>query len=213
MEKLANNISDRIAEKLGYDGEKRSVIAYGLIAIFQMLSIFAITSVIGIVGKFWLESMVIFLAVGILRKSTGGAHSNTFQSCIILSIFSISFLGFLANHIFLFNFRRMAYYAVSFSLLFLVCFWLVYRLAPVASPKKPIVKPEKIRRLRIGSIVTLAVYYAVTLCLVFLSARFENPKLINIATSLMFAALWQVFTLTKTGHKVISQIDGKLSAD
>ncbi|HAZ20297.1 MAG TPA: accessory regulator AgrB, partial [Clostridiales bacterium] len=44
MEKLAHNLSEKIAEKLGYDQDKKEVIAYGLTAIFQMVGIFSIAS-------------------------------------------------------------------------------------------------------------------------------------------------------------------------
>jgi len=100
LEKLAHNISEIISKKLGYDDDKQSVIAYGLTAIFQMFSIFLIVSIIGIIGRFWAECMVIFLAVGLLRKATGGAHSETMQGCLVISIFSISFLAFLSKYLF-----------------------------------------------------------------------------------------------------------------
>ena len=206
MEALSKSIAETISNKLQYDSDKKAVIAYGLSAIFQMVTIFVITSVIGLAGGFWIESMVIFLSVGILRKSTGGAHSQTFQACLIISIFSISLLSFLSSYILPVNTTNI-YIVAVILLVFLVSFIFIYKLAPVDSPAKPIVKKEKIIRLRKNSIATLLVYLAIALICFYFSSII--PFLLKISISLCFATLWQVFTLTKPGHRTIAAIDKK----
>ena len=173
-----------------------------------MVSIFIITSVIGLAGGFWVESLVIFLGVGILRKSTGGAHSQTFQACLIISIFSISLLSLLSSHLVPNGVViDMTYSFVVICIVFLISFFFIYKLAPVDSLAKPIVKKEKIARLRKNSILTLIVYFLLAIAFTFFSTSLLWLQKISI--SLCFATLWQVFTLTKTGHKLISGIDKK----
>ena len=48
MEKLAHNISEKIALQLDYDKEKKAVIAYGLIAIIQLIVIVIVIIFLGI---------------------------------------------------------------------------------------------------------------------------------------------------------------------
>ena len=208
MEKLAHNIAETIAINLHYDDDKKAVIAYGLAAIFQMASIFVITSIIGLLCGFWMESMVVFLAVGFLRKSTGGAHSKTFQGCMIISIFSIALLSFLARYILdINNIREKLFVIIAVTVAYFFSFIMVYELAPVDSPEKPIVRKEKIALLRRKSFVTLGLYGCIALSLIFLSKN--NPRFISISISFCFATLWQVFTLTKTGIHLIHKIDSK----
>ncbi|MGB4313396.1 MAG: accessory gene regulator B family protein, partial [Natronincolaceae bacterium] len=77
MEKLAKGLADNIGKNLQYDSEKTAVVAYGLTAAFQMFTIFFVLSIVGSIWGFWAEGMIIFILVGLLRKSVGGAHSKT----------------------------------------------------------------------------------------------------------------------------------------
>lgn len=208
MEKLSQNISNIIAAKLNYDDEKRAVIQYGLAAIFQFIGIFVITSIIGLFAGFWIESMVIFLSVGMLRKSTGGAHSETFQGCMIISILSICVLSILARYLIPINYPGIKYYIVAFVLLaFTYSFFIIHKKAPIDSPNKPIKKPEKIKRLRRNSFITLFIYFIAAITLAFLADL--TIKNISVSLSITFATLWQVFTLSKAGFCFINVIDKK----
>ncbi len=207
MEKLAHSIAVIIATKLNYDQDKKAVIEYGLIAIFQIVSIFIVSSIIGFFAGFWVESMVIFLAVGLLRKSTGGAHSQTMLGCLIISIISISFMAFIATYLIPISFKVNIY--ILFPLIFLIfafCFIVAYQLVPVDSPNKPITKKEKIFKLRRNTFLTLFIYFIIAEILVCFS---KSNVIIDISICLCFATLWQAFTLTKTGHIIVGTIDSK----
>jgi len=99
------------------------------------------------------------------------------------------------------------YFLIPLSVIYCFSFFLIYKLAPVDSPKKPIVKKEKIKLLRRKSFMTLLTYFLISVILVLLSKY--DIKLINVSISLAFATLWQVFTLTKSGNKFIDTIDYK----
>jgi accessory gene regulator B len=209
MEKLANKIADTIAQNLGYDVEKTAVMAYGLAAMFQMVTIFIFTSIVGIIGGFWPECMIIFLSVGLLRKATGGAHSEAFTGCLFISIFTICFMAFLARY--LFNNVDLLIISIFYMIVFITALIVTYRKAPIDTPKKPIKNPVKIKRLRRNAFLTITIYFIAVCILAYFSL--EQPRLLNLATSFAFATLWQTFMLTKTGTTLIGIVDRKFQYD
>ena len=214
MEKLAKRLADAIGEMLSFDNEKIAVLAYGFTALFQMGIIFAIASIVGILGRFWYECMILFLGVGLLRKSVGGAHSETYTGCLFISIFTISFLAFLSRflskYLFLNNGNAPAVWIFTF-IVFAVAFIVTYIKAPVDSKHKPIVKPEKIKRLRHSAFITIFLYFAAAVIFIYFSDN--NPRLLSVSFSFAFATLWQTFVLTGAGHKFIKIIDRKFTVN
>ncbi len=207
MEKTAYELSEKISSLLNYDDEKRSVIEYGLAAIFQMAAIVIIISFIGILCRVFYESIIIFLGVGILKKSTGGAHSQTMFGCMVISIFSILFLALLSKYVF--NLPIDIYINISISIvIYLLCIAVFYRLVPVDCANKRITKPEKINRLRRQSFIILTVYFILTLILI--SYASVHVGLYSILFSIRFAMLWQTLMLTRFAASLINDIDSKL---
>ena len=204
MEKMAHDLSLKISSQLHYDDAKQEVIEYGLTAAFQIILIFLITSVVGILGHFWYESVVIFFVVGIMKKSTGGAHLNTMLGCTILSVFSISLLALTSRYVLYFPINIYLNLCIS-AIIFVFSFIVFYKRVPLDSPNKPITKPEKIKKLRFQSFILLSF---ITLCSVALIIFPENSiRLNNIIASIRFALLWQTFTLTKVGSKFMTKVD------
>lgn len=207
METLAHNIAQKIAFQLAYDEDRQSVIAYGLTAIFQILTIFAVISIIGVIFDFWYECVIIFLEVGIIRKSTGGAHSQTMKGCLMISVLSVILLSTLSRY--LLNQNITYFFNCGISVLILaICFIVFYLRVPVDSPNKPIVRPEKIKRLRRQSFFILSILILITFACIFLTTW--NQRFYSIAVSIRLALLWQLLTLTKTGAHFIDRIDAKL---
>lgn len=204
MESLANNFAEKIAIQMDYDKEKQAVIAYGLTAIIQMTTIFVIISFFGIVFDFWFESILLYFGVGIIRKSTGGAHSETMVGCIIISVLSIVGLSALSRYVLSIPINIAGNIAITL-LLFIISFLVFHKRVPVASPKKPIVKKEKINRLRKQSFTILFIYLLTTLVLVLLADK--QPRLYSISACLRVTLIWIVFTLTKTGIRFFNFVD------
>ncbi len=206
MEQLAKKAADNIGKNLQYDSEKIAVVAYGLTAVFQMFIIFFVLSIIGLIGGFWTEGIIIFILVGLLRKSVGGAHSKTFTGCVTYSIFFISLMAFLSHY--LAN-PGLLYYFVAFSgLSFAVSYFVIYKKAPVDSPNKPIQREEKIKCLRINAFITITIYLVAVAILYYFSR--ENLRFSGYGISITMAVLWQIFMLTEPGHKFMQIIDRKL---
>jgi accessory gene regulator B len=209
MEKLANRLAESAAKSAGLDDERKKVIAYGLGALIQMLSLMVASLVFGFVFHCMVESMTIFLAVGLFKSSAGGAHARTSASCTFISLVSIFLMSLIARYVVP---VVPAYWPVYFGfivLAFAVATAAVYRLAPVASANKPIERPEKIRRLRRLSFVTVGVFFVISAALIL----FEGcHRCINAAISLTLAVLWQSFMLTRAANRFLSFWDSSVSA-
>lgn len=204
IEKLAYNISEKIALQMEYDEDKKAVIAYGLMAMFQMAAIFILISCIGILLDFWFESIIIYLSVGIIRKSTGGTHASSMNSCIIISVLSITLQSAISRYLLGEPINIFINIIISI-IIFAICFIVFYFRVPVDTPNKPIVKPEKIKRLRKQSFLLLIICFILTILFAILT-NFDK-RFFSIAVSIRMAMIWQVFTLTKTGAFVINTID------
>ena len=208
IEMLAHKIADKIALQLDLDEDKNAVIAYGLIGILQVTTLFIIITIIGFLFDFLYESLIIFLSVGFIRKSTGGAHASTMNCCNIMSILSISLLAALSRY--LLNYPFDIYVNLGSAIfIFVICFIIFYIRVPIDNPNKPIVKPEKIKRLRKQSFYKLILFFLLTI----VSIKLANyhVRFYSIAASIRLAMLWQVFTLTKTGALVLDKLDLKVN--
>jgi len=208
IEALAHKIADKISFQLNLDEDRNAVIAYGLIGILQVATIFIIITIIGIAFDFLYESLIIYTSVGYIRKSTGGAHSSSMNGCNIISVLSITLLSTMSRY--LYNRPINNYMNIAITIfVFIICFIVFYHRVPVDNPKKPIVNPEKIKRLRKQSFIKLALLFFLTIIsieLVYFSTRFYS-----IANSIRLASLWQLVTLTEKGILFMDRLDIKIN--
>lgn len=209
IEALASRIADGLATQLNLDQEKRSVIAYGLIGILQVTSLFLMITVIGLVTGTLYESLIIFYSVGYIRKSTGGAHSRTMWGCNTVSVVSISLLAILSRYLFGMPVDLYINMGVTMAV-FLTGFIIFHKRVPVDSPNKPIVSADKIRRLRRESFGKLCLFLLLTGVAMVFAERSE--RLYSIASSIRMAMVWQAITLTETGSALLARVDRAVNA-
>jgi accessory gene regulator B len=205
MERLANRVAEKVAKNGGLDDEKRRVIAYGLGALIQMLFLLLASLIFGLLFHCLIESMIIFTAVGLIKRSAGGAHSGTSGNCTVISLSSIFVMALISRFVIPIVTHYWYIYLIVALLIFGNAFFAIYKNAPFASPHKPITRPEKIRRLRRQSFLTVGAFLAVAVALIVFGQK--NPRLINASISLCLAVLWQSFMLTASGGKLIFFID------
>lgn len=211
MEKLSRKLAELTAAKLEYDEEQADVIAYGLLAVFQTVSMLILSTIIGVIFGCFLECFTVFFAAGFLRKYTGGVHSKTLRGCLVMALVIIGLLGYISR----FAFESLYWILADKKQLFLLlsaiipiyslCLLIIRRLAPVETENKPIRKLEKRKRLNRSSQITLVLFFIVSVLFLFLS--YINLRFYTVSIALMFASLWQTFTLTKAGHRFIGIID------
>ena len=197
MEKLAYNLSLKISKELQLDDEKTSVMAYGLSAFFQMLIIFVCITVVGVVLNTWMESIIIFWCVGVMRSATGGHHATKYNTCLLVSICSIVLLSSLARYIPIKEPQVVYILAVGVLIFSLI---IAYKNVPVSSVNKPINNPNKIKRLRNKTFVLLVLYCFAAIVLGAFS-------LYSFAFSFMLSSLWQIMMLTRVGEIFIGFLD------
>ena len=204
MERLAKKIAESVGKSLDKNEEDVAVIAYGLIGILQFMAIFLLASVIGLVFSFWLEVVVVFLSVGLLRRLTGGAHSSGIYSCLVYSVFFVCALSALARYGL--SALPVTANAIIAALIFGFGYFMIARKAPVTPPNKPCRTEAKRKRLRKGAFTVLTIFMLlVAAALVF---RGRSGRIYSVGLALLLSTLWQITMMTRAGHSFISFFDG-----
>lgn len=208
MEQLASKLAIKIAEKIELDQEKKSVVAYGLVGILQITTLFILITVLGIITGTFYESFIIFFSVGFMRKSTGGAHSKSMWGCNAVSVLSILFLAFLSRYVLVMSITKEVNIAITIAV-FAAGLFVFFAKVPVDSPNKPIKSKDKIKRLRKESYMKLLLLFAVTLLSIHYAE--SSSRLYSVSVSLRVALLWQMFTLIDLGASFLQKADMTIS--
>lgn len=204
MEKLAQNLARNISSSLGYDEEKEAVVAYGLTAIIQVSATVLLVLLFGILAGVLVESLIVCFSVAVLRKYSGGAHAETAEFCTCFSAVYCTLTAFLSKKLLtaIYSFIPMA---AAVTLVFILSFVFIYKLAPIDTPNKPIRTEKKKRKMRAGSFIVLAIYFILSVAFLVLSPQSDRFKSYGI--SLLFGTVWQVFTLTHQGSLFIKRMN------
>ena len=206
MEKLCNKIANKLAIELNYDNDKKEVLAYGAFALLQMLISIAFVLIFGLIFNVAVEALIISFTVSLLRKYSGGVHASSLSACMFIGTticvgLAISIKCFLVPP---FDIKIQLIIGV---IIFIWSYYLIYKLAPVDSPNKPIKREEKIRRMRKGSIIVLSIYLVIALINIISFYYIGGNKFIIYVICIYSGILWQTFTLTKFGFVTITNID------
>lgn len=202
---LADRIAYKLANSLGYDDEKRQVMAYGLGAAIQMLQLLFISIAFGCIFDCLFECMMIFWGVGLLRRSAGGIHCSSYMACVLTSSLSICLLSLVCRY--LIPGYLPKWYYVAFGLVpgFACTIGFVWKRVPLSAPNKPISNPAKITRLRKECFTTLFIYLVISICL--LMFDWGNGRNISTFCALIAVLWWQCFTLSYRSKYLIDPID------
>jgi len=205
METLAKKMAQSIGKSLGKTEEEIAVIAYGLIGILQFSTIFVLSSIIGLIFGFWLETAIVFLSVGFLRRLTGGAHSSGIYSCLVYSVFFVCGISAIAHYL-----LATLAWQINLGLLaavFLFGYVTVALKAPVTPPNKPCRTEQKRKRLRRGSFIVLSLFLVASLLCVMLGWKW-CVRCYSVGLSLVLSTLWQITMMTAVGKGFVEFIDG-----
>lgn len=200
MKKLSEKIASIVASGLDLDENKKQVIAYGLLAMIQMTLILLFSVIIGLFFGFVWEAVIVYFGVGLLRKGTGGVHSESLIGCTIMSVAIISMLSAFSHYI-LSDISNTLVFVLTKACVYIFCSTVIYKKAPMDTPNKPITKAEKIKRLRKQSFITIFIYFALSIVLFLISNG--NKNFVSFSFSITCAMLWQTLTLTKAGAVII----------
>jgi accessory gene regulator B len=206
MEKLSNNIANKVALELSLDKDNREVVAYGAFALMQMLLSITLVFLFGLLFHVAFEALIISFTASILRKYSGGVHASSPGTCtfigIIVCVGQAVLISLLISSVI--NLKLIIILGV---VIFIWSYYIIYKLAPVDSASKPIVKEEKRKRMKKGSIILLSAYLIITVFLILFYITGVEGKLLFYVLCLYSGILWQVFTLTAPGHLLIGKVD------
>lgn len=86
IENISKLIAKKVSLELNYNLEKEEIIQYGTYALIQTLVSIISVFLFGILLKVSLEALVFLFTASILRKYSGGAHSESSNICTFLGI-------------------------------------------------------------------------------------------------------------------------------
>jgi accessory gene regulator B len=203
LELICKNISNNLKNQLNLDEDKTSIIEYGLFAFFHMSISILLVAIIGTIFNVMIEALIISFVVAILRKFSGGAHASTAFNCAVVGVLVSVIPAYITKNI-SFNNNYIIFIGI---LLYVISLIIIYKLAPVDSPNKPIRKEEKIKSLKKGSIIILSTYMIIVAFNVIVYYIGKNEIFLLYSACIYIGLLWQVFTLTKYGHILVNIID------
>lgn len=206
MEQLSRKIAKKISTTLHYEQEQEEVIAYGLIAIVQIIVTLFLVSLFGLIFHVFLQALIVTMSVSILRKYSGGSHASSIEICTASAVIYSVGSGLIIRY-FLYSLVNMNVMIVLTFAIFISAYWIINKKAPVDSPNKPIKSASKIRRMRTGSFIVLTGYLLINALLIYFAAAYSNATILNqYSLSLLFGILWQTSTLTAFSAKIAEKI-------
>lgn len=206
LDKASNDIAIKLKNELNLDNDNYEIVKYGLYAFFHMILSIIIIGIFGAIFGVFLESLIISFAVAILRKSSGGVHASTELNCIIVGVMISVIPSLILVNIEVNVINTVIFCALAFS----IVTFLIYKLAPVDTPNKPIKSQKKIKRLRRVSFITLGIYTILVFVSLYLGIKMESQNLLKYSLCISFGSLWQGLTLTKLGNIVLNIMDSLL---
>jgi accessory gene regulator B len=197
---VINPFTAFLAKELSLTQDQREVVSYGLqVLIYSSIGFASILTAGWLLGCFW-TTFTAMVATACLRVVSGGAHSKTPLTCGILGVIIGPSLGKIA----VFGGEVLASDTLLILLTvgFLVSIHLIWRLAPVDSPAKPISSEDKRARMRLISVAVLCFITAVQIVILYMVLKSHQ---LVLAASL--GVWWQVFMLTRSAHRFTTFFD------
>lgn len=210
MEKLTNNIAEKIGSELELDNDRKEVIAYGAFAILQTLLSIALTAIFGFAFGVLTETLIVSFTISILRKYSGGVHASSPGICAaigtVIAVGQALLICFIITP--LINLKLVIFLGL---LSFTWSFYIIYKLSPVDSAAKPIKTQKKKERMKKTSILILCVYVVIVLINSIMYLHIHEIRFLTFSLCIYGGTIWQSFTLTRGGHVTIWKIDAILS--
>ncbi|NFH78666.1 accessory regulator AgrB [Clostridium botulinum] len=203
IEYICEKISNYIAEELNFDDDKKSVINYGIFAFIQMGICIVLVAIFGVLFNVTIEALIVSFTISILRKSSGGVHASSPERCAIIGTVASVGMALIAKSINT-NFSFVILFGI---IVFVWSYYILYKLAPVDSIAKPIKNIEKRKRLRKSSIITLSVYLIIVIINILSYLAINNFVLLTYSLCIYMGLLWQIFSLTKSGHFILGKLN------
>lgn len=206
MEKLANSIALKVSTELKLDNDNKEIIAYGMFALINIVLSIVLIIIFGLIFHVTIEALIVCFVGSTLRKYSGGAHASSPSNCAMIG--TIICIG--QALLFLFLIGPVIAPGVVLLLgiwIFPLAYYLIYKLAPVDSPAKPIKSKEKRIRMKKSSIIVLSAYIIIVMANAAIYISSKNKSFLVYSLCIFGGVAWQAFTLTHLGHSTMNKID------
>ena len=206
IENLSKLISEKVSSELNYDNERKEIIQYGTYALIQTLISIISVLILGLVFNIALEALIFLFTASILRKYSGGAHSESSNVCTLLGIIISICIGFLVKSSF---FTKMNFEIIVFIgiVIFVFGYFIVFKFAPVDTKNKPIKTEKKKKRMKKGSLKILTIYLFIEILSIILYYNLGWSLVKSVMLSIILGVAWQCITLTYIGNILLKTID------
>ncbi|GAA0118678.1 accessory gene regulator B family protein [Clostridium perfringens] len=206
IENISKVIAEKVSSELNYDKERKEIIQYGTYALIQTLISIISVLILGLVFNIALEALIFLFTASILRKYSGGAHSESSNVCTLLGIIISSCIGFFIKSNF---FAKMNFEVIVFVgiVIFVFSYFIIFKYAPVDTPNKPIKTEKKKKRMKKGSLKILTIYLFIEIFNIILYYNSGWSLARPVMLSIMLGVAWQCMTLTYIGDILLKTID------
>lgn len=205
IEKVSENISSIISEKLSLNNDEKEVIEYGTFILIQTIISILMIALLGAIFGVLLESMFISFTAATLRKFSGGAHAKSPINCSLIGMFIFVGLALLVKYI-LINFEFIYLVLIIFTE-YVFAFYIMFKYSPVGSANKPLKKETTRKRLKIQSIKLVFVLLVASIILLTIYTQTNRINLLSIAVCITTGVVWQSITLVSLGNYIIEKLD------
>lgn len=197
---ISTRIASYLSSQTGLSAEKEEIITYVIEVTLINLFNTVIILLLGLIFDLLPEVITCIITVAVLRKTAGGAHSNSPWRCALIT--AVVFLTISAAASYLSQVNQiyidgMAIVAISLGI------FLAARLAPVDSPAAPIISATRRKKYKYLSIIVISIIAVVIVLLrqsLWLYAQ-------EVQAAIILSVLWVSFNLTYPGHLVMTYID------
>lgn len=210
MEKFTENIAEKVGSELGFDSDRKEVIAYGAFALLHTMLSIVLVIIFGWIFGILTEALIVSFTISILRKYSGGAHANSAGTCAIIGTLVAVGQSLLISSV-MAPLVDLKLFILLGLLTFVWSFYIIFKLAPVDSYAKPIKTQEKRSRMKKGSILVLDVYLVIIVLNIIMNLITHEKVFLIFSMCIYGGTAWQAFTLTHRGHLTMQKIDAFLN--
>lgn len=149
------------------------------------------------------ETLVVALTSSIIRIFSGGAHATSPLRCTIIGVVVFVSLGFLVKH--LYNTNILNYYYILIPIVSIISIIILYKYGYASTHKKLLSSYNHGKKLR--SIAAKFLVFWTISGIIMMLANSENYFINNYIISSSFGLIWNMFTLTPDGNKLLNLLD------
>ena len=204
-EKIATTIGRNARLVLSVNEDKEKIVVYGAVSLLQILWTILWTIVISMIFGVVYESLFFTIVVSALKKYSGGAHASSPGRCVFIGVTISTVFGLIIN--ILLSKQNIIVVAILGLLCNSIALFIIMKLSPVDSVKKPITSVKMRLRLKRNSEILIFFYLFIMVNMLLLFKISSNLCFLKAFECISLGTLWQSITLTNRGINILNKVD------